>query len=169
MTKEDIQERHVRLTVNSGIFNKSIIKLDCPFNCKLTYLNGIDGFLGFNLDSNKEDFEAVLKECRIATYINTRLGSTKDFILKNFEVYSLSKIPIGYSGTYQYHIIIRNTIGVANNNMRPSEYKEEPKELTATLKEVVVDKKVDILDKIKTESKKNKKRTDFIKAIEKIL
>ncbi len=93
-------------------------------NCKLTTIEYI-----YNIFSEqqhfKEYFDEVLKKCRICTYLNTNQDHYAEWILKNYEVYSYNKIPVGYNDGYQYHIIIRNTIGIQNSNMRPTEFKKK--------------------------------------------
>jgi hypothetical protein len=126
----------------------------CPANCKLTYINYIGNFVGHLDDQAKKDFDEVLKKCRIAVYLNTNSVLIKDWILKHYEVYSCSPVPIGYGNNYQYHIVLRNKTGIANMNMRPSEYgktkglsKERVKEvMLSTLKNKR--RKTDVVDLI---------------------
>lgn len=96
-------------------------------NCKLTRWDGIMSLLSTHFDEKKgiENVKECLKLSKILVHINTHREDIKDFFEKNFEIYESIRIPCGYAnyGGYQYHIFLRNSIGIPNENMRKSEYK----------------------------------------------
>lgn len=80
-------------------------------NCKLTVVDGIRNAISgikSNIDKEIIIFKELLTECRQLTAINTTNTDIKDFIVNNFETYSVSKIPVGYNNGYQWHIFVRN-------------------------------------------------------------
>lgn len=153
-----IEERTVTekvITEQINSFLRTIYIKDCPQNCKLTYISNINGFLGIPGDDTKKIFDEVLKECRMSVYLNTNTPIIKDWILKHYEVYSNTPIPIGYGGMYQYHIIIRNSITKRPSvNMRATEYGKD--------QEPVEKLKARIKDKLKKALKAKKRKTDLV-------
>lgn len=154
----------------TGFIGGSLVLKHCPHNCKLTYLSSINNFLYDLREAKlKQDFDDVLKQCRIAVYLNTNSIPVKDWILKNYELYSLSQIPIGYGKGYQYHIIIRNSIGQVNPNMRPTEFNKE--EVVVSTKTPTVIAGIDDLTKTKIKEnlvkilKKRRRKTDIVDEI----
>ena len=90
-------------------------------NCKLSTIEGIGNILAYGTNAQKKyKLDQILTKCRIVTYINTNLSPVKDFIENNYELYESIKIPVGYSGGYQYHLFIRNSLGIKNETMRPT-------------------------------------------------
>lgn len=101
-------------------------------NCKLTTIEFINGIYGYSTteaenERMKKKMNLILKECRIVTHINTSSVAVKDFLEANYEIYSISKVPVGYGGGYQWYIMLRNKIGQPNSCMRPTEWKGEVK------------------------------------------
>lgn len=99
--------------------------------------------------------KTVLSVCRIVTFLNTIDVRLKDIILDNFDIYGYSAIPVGYGGGYQYHIHIRNPYGIANANMRPSEYIPKGDAVPRTK----------IGESITTVLKKHRRKTDIVDEI----
>jgi hypothetical protein len=96
-------------------------------NCKLSHIEYI---LGLNQGTSEqviEKLKIVLSKCHLAVSLDTHLPDLAELIKNNFECYGFTKVPIGYNGGYQYHIIIRNTFSKSCNlnHMRPLEKEVE--------------------------------------------
>lgn len=86
-------------------------------NCKLSRVDNINTILNSDYHTTKTQklyaMKEVLKRCNMLVHINTPYRSQALFIQKNFEVYEIAKIPVGYdmgddTDEYQYHIFLRN-------------------------------------------------------------
>jgi len=125
---------------------------DCASNCKLTYINFVANLIGLD---NKKAFDEILAKCRLACSFNVNNDAAKDWILKNYEVYSCSPVPIGYGsvGTNthnQWHIVLKNPT-CKTSYARPTLYKKNE---IGNFKENLITllkknrRKLDIVDKI---------------------
>ncbi len=122
-------------------------------NCKLTNLDSVCNMPLYNIDKVKEFF----KELRIVVAFNTTNKNIVDFFEKNFELYSVAEIPVGYNNGFQYHIIVKNTYSNFPN-----------KEYLRDIKKEQPNKGVDLakIEEIMTKTLKAKRRkTDIVKEV----
>ncbi len=131
-------------------------------NCKLTLWEYSQYILGYPINEERAiaKIKIALKESRILVYINTTHPTLKKILKENFEIYQSVSIPIGYNHGYQYHIFLRNSIGLPNPNMRPSEYKKE-----VTLDRDGVFNKQALKVALATALKKRRRKTDVVNEI----
>lgn len=123
-------------------------------NCKLTIFDGVNQ-IDYRKTDSLDTVKKILSQCRIVVYFNTTDSTIADFYRNNFEIYSESKIPVGYGGGYQYHIFIRNKNGQPNQNYaRPVE------------KDAISNKtNLEAVLKVALKNKGKKKKADLIKEI----
>ena len=97
-----------------------------PSNCKLSYIENVGSLYASCTGTESEKVEKIkrfLSEAKIVVSFNIIHNTLVDFFKKNFELYSCVQIPVGYSGGYQYHIIIKNDNSAYGNKsyLRPVE------------------------------------------------
>ena len=108
-------------------------------NCKLCTIENIQT-LNYYDKLNIDNIKNLLSNCRILVYFHTIDANLVKFFRDNFEIYSESKVPVGYGAGYQYHVILKNIYSKDGNkdNLRPVEKNTKIKDLeqilTSTLK-----------------------------------
>lgn len=120
---EEIKKREVtRTTVGARIFPipnsyyGGITLIDSQSNCKLTSIEGINNLMNvYNVNDRVALTKEMLTNCRILVFFNTNTPGLVKFFEDNFEIYSVSKAPVGYGGGYQYHVLLRNGYSKASN------------------------------------------------------
>ncbi len=93
-------------------------------NCKLSYLHKVGNLSQVKDDKEKDEIIKFLMErAKGCIILNTTNKDVAKFIKNTYKVYYYHEVPIGYSGGFQYHICIKNTV-------RPNEYCKDPQEET---------------------------------------
>lgn len=100
-------------------------------NCKVGIIEFCAGIYQTNGDQThwKERLNLILSRLHIAVYLNTNNAIFAKWLQENYELYTYSEVPIGYSMGYQYHIVIRNMHSNSGNTSqrRPlTPKKQEP-------------------------------------------
>lgn len=72
-------------------------------NCKLSTIDYIS-----NMPLDVPKVKKFLEDLRIVVHFNTTNKRIVEFFEKNFEVYDVSEIPVGYGGGYQYFVTLKN-------------------------------------------------------------
>lgn len=122
-------------------------------NCKLTYLDNVGQLHLVDLTTLKNFF----KNLRIVVSFNTTNISVVNFFKKNFELYNVAKIPVGYGGGYQYHILVKNVDSTAANKIYLRDMKKEKPSKGLDLVKI---------EEIMTKTLKAKRRkTDIVKEV----
>lgn len=130
-----------------------VITTDSRSNCKLTYLDNVGQLHLVDLNTLKNFF----KNLRIVVSFNTTNIAVVNFFKKNFELYNVAKIPVGYSDGYQYHILVKNVDSTAANKVY--------------LRDMEKEKPVKGLDLVKIEEimtktlKAKRRKTDIVKEV----
>lgn len=109
-------------TSNNGCTNRIFVNdkyignvIDIPSNCKFSVIDHINYAYSYNDETCKANIDALLKYCKLAALIQTNTLSIVNFLQDNYDVYSLVRLPIGYSMGYQYHVTIRNKLTTYGN------------------------------------------------------
>ena len=122
-------------------------------NCKLTNLDFVNNMPLSNVEKVKEFF----KDLKIVVAFNTTSKEILNFFKKNFELYSVAEVPVGYENGFQYHVIVKNTYSNFPNKIYlRNVQKEQP------------NKGIDLakIEEIMTRTLKAKRRkTDIVKEV----
>lgn len=136
--------------------------VNSPSNCKLSNIEYVADLYrscnNLSLENKIAKIKRFLSKCRILVCINTIDKNIKDFFEENFEIYDITKMPIGYNNGNQYYIFIKNNDSVYSNKnyLRPVEknvFKEIPtnkleQTLNNALKYKAKRKKSDIIKEV---------------------
>jgi hypothetical protein len=135
-----------------------VVFYNVPGNCKMTFIEQVNGIFNGTREQWKAKLDYVLSESYIVVSLNTNNTTYAEWIRKTYELYAYNEVPVGYHNGYQYHIIIRNTLSKAPNtcHMRPVEKKA-----------VKVKYKEDLKGLITGILKKHRRKTDIAISIAK--
>ena len=100
-----------------------------PTNCKMGRLDNIGGLASptkKTAEANRRLFDAILQyQSRVIVICDTPHEKAAAYLKKKYDVLSCVKIPIGYNGKSQYHIIINNPYGTNNKRDYDNRIKRE--------------------------------------------
>jgi len=106
-TEETREQTIVRVKVN-GNWVGNVISVGS--NCKFSMIDYIHNSYSRNKEEMRANINSLLKRSRLAVLIQTTSLDIVTFLQENYEIYSLVRLPIGYSSGYQYHITLRNKL-----------------------------------------------------------
>lgn len=131
-------------------------------NCKLSYIHGAGTLHGLDDKTMKEVIDKILKLCKGTVLLNTTAKSVFDSIKRLYPIYYQHEVPIGYNGTFQYHVLFKNVINVNGNCRAPVPEKKIGNPATAENKAIIKHKLHELL---KAKRRKADYVDDFINSL----
>jgi hypothetical protein len=110
--KEEIKYTELNATYSHNIhgYYIGIRIISSPSNCKLCYMERVHSFLNkLTEEQSIEVFNAALDKSSRLVFVSVIHEKTMEFLVENFDIEYCIKLPYGYNGKFQYHILIRNT------------------------------------------------------------
>ncbi len=118
------------IPVLNGKERHQFFKIILTSNCKVDILDGIGYLIECSITGNqiKNTVDALKSAMEYGKqlYFTTLIReSDVEFLKKHFKVAHVEKFPIGYTGGYQYHVIIDNSKGGYKKRMQNEYYNKK--------------------------------------------
>lgn len=105
-----VKENRFKIVKNNNV-TTVITLVYSPSNCKLVYIDSFNSILMVPEENRKEIMDKLMEAVSAKNLlIHITIEPLFNWLKENYTHYYAVKVPIGYSGGFQYHILIKNNV-----------------------------------------------------------